>query len=292
MRLNYHHLKYFQEIAHLGSVTKAAEKLRVAQSALSIQVKQLEAELGHPLFARQGRNLVLTETGRMALRYADTIFRTGDELVDALKHRPVKARQVLRIGSVSGLSRNFQWEFVKPLRNRKDVQLVLRSGTVRDLVVQLRNHELDVVLSNHALRRDAEAGHHSHLLAEQETSLVARPARGLTAFRFPEDFRTVPVLLPSLGSDIRAAFDQMLDRAGIQPVIAAEADDMALLRVLALRTRAVALVPRVVVKDEIRTGALVERYRLAEVKERFYAITPDRTFPNPILRELVASAGL
>ena len=114
------------------------------------------------------------------------------------------------------------------------------------------------MLSNQALRRDAETGHYSHLLAEQEVSLVGRPVRGRRIFHFPEDFRTTPVILPSLESDIRAGFDLILDQAGVRPNIAAEVDDMAMLRILALRIKAVALVPKVVVQDELRAGLLVE----------------------------------
>jgi LysR family transcriptional activator of nhaA len=264
--------------------------MNVAQSALSVQLRQLEESLGHPLFVRKNRKLVLTEQGQMALRYADSIFRTGEELIDTLRHRSQKARQILRVGAVATLSRNFQWEFVKPLRSRRDIELVLRSGTLRDLISQLRNHEIDVVLANQALRRDAETGHHSHLLAAQEIILVARPVRGQRAFRFPEDFRTTPVILPSLESDIRAGFDLAMEQAGIRPIIAAEVDDMAMLRILALRLRGAALVPKVVVQDELRARSLVERYRFPTLKERFYAITPSRTFPNPLIRELIVRA--
>ncbi len=119
---------------------------------------------------------------------------------------------------------------------------------------------------------------------------MARPSRIRRPFHFPEDFRKTPVLLPSLQSDIRAAFDLVMDRAGIRPAIAAEVDDMAMLRVLALHTKALALVPKVVVQDELRTGALVERYRFSAIEESFYAITPTRTFPNLLVKELIARA--
>lgn len=290
MFLNYHHLRYFRAIVQEGGLTKAAARLNVAQSALSIQLRQLEENLGHPLFERKNRSLILTEAGQIALRYADSIFRTGEEMIDTLQHRSRKTRQVLRIGAVATLSRNFQWEFLQPLRNRRDVEVVLRSGALRDLMMQLRNHAVDVVLSNQALRRDAETGHHSHLLAEQEVSLVARPSTNQKPFSFPEDFRKTPVVLPSIESDIRATFDLLMDKEGIRPIIAAEVDDMAMLRVLSLHLKAMALVPKVVVRDELRAGLLVERYRFASIKESFYAITPSRTFPNPLVRELIQHA--
>lgn len=290
VQLNYHHLRYFRAIAHEGSLTKAAEKLHVAQSALSVQLRQLEADCGHELFHRRNRNLVLTEAGHIALRYADSIFRTGDELMDTLRHGAQKARQVLRIGAVSTLSRNFQGEFLKPLRNRKDVEVVLRSGSMRELVHQLHNHSIDVMLSNQALRRDVEHAHYSYLLDDQPVSLVGKPVKGQAVFRTLEDLRDTPLLLPTLENELRSSFDVLLDEAGFRPVIAAEVDDMAMLRVLALRTRGVALVPRVVVQDELRSGLLVERFRFDSIHERFYAITPSRTFPNLLVGELIEKA--
>ncbi|BDC49875.1 LysR family transcriptional regulator [Bryobacterales bacterium F-183] len=291
MFLNYHHLRYFWAIAHEGNLTRAAQRMNVAQSALSIQLRNLEESLGHPLFVRKNRKLVLTEAGQMTLQYADSIFRAGEELIDTLKHRSLRSRQILRVGAVATLSRNFQWEFVKPLRSRKDVELVIRSGNLRDLVVQLRNHEVDVVLSNHALRRDSETDHYSHLVGEQEVSLVGQPKLARKGFVFPEELNRTPVILPSMESDVRAGFDLILHQAGIHPVIAAEVDDMAMLRVMALRSNAVTLVPRVVVHDELRDGTLVELYRLPALKESFFAITPTRTFPNPLVKELITAAS-
>lgn len=289
--LNYHHLRYFWVIANEGGLTKAAVRLNVAQSALSVQLRQLEESLGHALFERRNRRLILTEAGKVALHYAGTIFRGGDELVDTLRHRSPRTAQVLRVGAVATLSRNFQWEFLKPLRKRSGVRMVLRSGSLRDLAAQLRNLEVDVVLSNQALRRDAESWHHSHLLAEQEVSLVSRPEVWKGPFRFPEDFSKIPALLPSMANDVRSSFDLLLDRAGIRPVIAAEVDDMAMLRVLAMRFKAIALVPRVVVQDELRSGVLSERCRLPEITERYYAITPNRSFPNALVKELITEAA-
>src|SRR5512141_1521355 len=86
--LNYHHLLYFWTIAKEGSVTKASAQLRLAQPTLSAQLRALEESLGERLFIRAGRRLELTDTGRMAYRYADEIFSLGREFLDAVKDRP------------------------------------------------------------------------------------------------------------------------------------------------------------------------------------------------------------
>lgn len=284
--LNYHHLRYFRAIAVEGNLTRAAEHLRLSPSALSIQLGQLEENLGQKLFERRNKRLELTEAGRIALDYAETIFRSGEEMLDALQHRTPERRQVLRVGAVATLSRNFQLELVRPLLGRPEVELVLRTGSLRELLAQLEAHTVDLVLSNLPVRRDADTGWHSHLLAEQEVSIVGRKVRG-RRFRFPESLRETPIVLPSLDSNVRAAFDLMMDQAGIRPTIAAEVDDMAMLRLIARETEGVTLVPPVVVRDELKSRTLVELHHIEQIRESFYAITPSRKFPNPLVRELV-----
>ena len=295
-QLNYHHLRYFWVIAQEKSLTKAAERLHVSQSALSVQLRQLEERLGNPLFKRVNRGLTLTEAGRITLDYAHTIFRTGDELLSALqadsRGRTSGAwtlkRQVLRVGSVATLSRNFQIDLLRPLLGRNDVELVLRSGSMRELLAQLGAHTIDVVLSNLAVPRDAEIQWHSHLLARQPVSLVARRVPGRSRkFKYPDDLRTTPVVLPSQQGDLRASFDLEMERAGIRPLVLAEVDDMAMLRLMARESPGVTLVPPIVVQDELRDKVLIERWRSPQWQENFYAITLTRRFPNSLLRAIL-----
>lgn len=290
--LNYHHLRYFWVIAHEGGLTRASERLNLSQSALSVQLGKLEQQLGHPLFDRLGKRLVLTEAGRIALDYADTVFEAGNELVSTMQGRPLDRRQAFRVGALTTLSRNFQLEFLRPLVGRPDVELVVRSGSMRDLMAQLEAHELDVVLATSAPQRDALSSGRSHLLDQQPVGLVRRPGQATARFRFPEDLATTPILLPSLGSDIRRAFDRILERAGIRPVILAEVDDMAMLRLLARESAGVTLVPPIVVRDELASGSLVEVCKIPTLSESFFAITQKRRFPNPLLTELVSYSSV
>ena len=129
--LNYHHLRYFRAVASDGNLTRAAARLRISQSALSMQIRQLERTLGHDLFVRANRRLVLTDTGRLVLDYADTIFRTGDELLTVLDRDAPGHRKQLHVGAVSTMSRNFQMDLLRSLSRREDVHLTIRSGSVR-----------------------------------------------------------------------------------------------------------------------------------------------------------------
>jgi LysR family transcriptional regulator, transcriptional activator of nhaA len=287
--LNYHHLRYFRAVAKEGNLTRAARTLNLSQSALSIQLRKLEEGIGQNLFDRHHKGLHLTEAGRVALEYADSIFKAGDEMMEILQNRPSTRGQVLRVGAAATLSRNFQHAFLEPVLKRPDVEVILRSAGLRDLLAQLRTHTLDVILSNHPVRRDAETPWHSRLLDEQPVSLVGRKLARRRKFIFPDHLHDTPLLLPSLESNIRASFDLLMEELGIRPKILAEVDDMAMLRLLARDGGAVALVPRVVVQDELRDGYLTEYHQIDQIKECFYAITPSRKFPNPLLKELLKS---
>lgn len=290
--LNYHHLRYFHTIASEGSLTAAAERLHLSQSALSLQLKKLEESLGCALFDRGHKGLVLTEEGRMALEYAETIVRSGDELLQTLVNRSTLYQRALRVGAVATLSRNFQLDFLRELLADTEVELIIRTGPFGELLAQLEAHALDVVLSNQSVRTDSRTRLESRRIAEQAVSLVGPPRAGRRRkFRFPGDLKGRPLVLPTADAAFRGAFDVCLREAGIHPVIAAEADDMAMLRLMARSSDALTLVPPVVVQDELRSGELVEYHRIDSIHESFYALTAVRRYPNPLLDRLFAKAG-
>jgi LysR family transcriptional activator of nhaA len=289
--LNYHHLRYFWAIATEGSLTRAAQRLNVAASSLSVQLKALEAQLGQDLFDRRGRSLQLTEAGRIALDHANTVFQAGEELLATLKGLSHDRRQRLRIGAVATLSRNFQIGLLRPLIERADVELSLRSGTFGELLDHLAAHRLDLVLANQPAMIETDSDWQNSLIADQPVSLVGRATKRARKFVFPDDLGQVPIVLPAQGSSIRMTFDRILEGSGITPIISAEVDDMAMLRLMARESTGVTLVPPVVVIDELTQGVLVERCRLPQIRESFYAITRRRRFPNPLLSDVLAKAG-
>ena len=286
--LNFHHLRYFWIIASEGSMNRAAQRLNVTPSSLSIQLKTLEEQLGHQLFERRGKSLVLTEAGRVALDYANAVFRSGHELLEALSGLS-PGRQLLRVGAVATVSRNFQIELLRPLLSRSDTELIVHSGNLPELLKSLDEHRLDLVLSNNATPVYRDKDFVTTLLAEQPVSLVRRPPARRKSFKFPEDLNHVPLALPGRGSLLRSGFDAILGRAGIHPHIIAEVDDMTMLRLVARENPGVTLVPPVVVLDELNSKSLVEVFRVPKLKEQFFAITQKRRFPNPLLSPLLSA---
>ena len=283
---NYHHLRYFWAVAHDGNLTRTAERLNLSQSALSVQIKQLEAQLGYPLFERRGRQLVITEAGRIALDHADTIFAAGRELVGTLQEKG-RARQAIRIGALATLSRNFHMEFLRPVLDRPDVEIILRSGTSADLLQALENLNLDVVLINRPPSRDAVTPFVSHRLSEQPVSLIGTPERLAEPMTVTQRLTSQPIILPTPDTNIRVGFDAWTERLGIRPQIAAEVDDMAMMRLLTRAGVGLAVLSPIVVQDELDTGLLIEAERLPNITETFYAVTLSRRFPNPILADLL-----
>jgi len=287
--MNYNHLRYFWAVAHDGNLTRTAERLNLSQSALSTQIKTLEERLGHALFERRGRALHLTEAGRIALDHADTIFAAGAELLGTLNQTGL-SRKALRVGALATLSRNFQIGFLRPLLGRTDVDVILRSGNASDLMRGLESLNLDIILLNQAPPADALTRFVVNRLDEQPVSLVGAPDRLAGGKDLRDLLSRQPVLLPNRESSIRTGFDALTDRLGVQPQIAAEVDDMAMLRLLAREDVGLALVPPIVVRDELAAGTLVESSFDLGIAEAFFAVRLERRFPNPLLRDVLEEA--
>ncbi|MGB5491078.1 MAG: LysR family transcriptional regulator [Woeseiaceae bacterium] len=286
-QLNFSHLRYFWAVAHEGNLTRTAERLNITQSAVSVQIRKLEERLGHQLFDRRGRELHITEAGRVVLDHADQIFAVGEELIGTLRGVG-QTRLALRVGALATLSRNFQIDFLQPVLGRADVEVVLLSGSAEELMRALSGHSLDVVLSNHAPSSDALTPFVAHRVAEQQVSLVGTPARLRQTHNDIESLlRAHPVILPTMNSTIRTGFDALVGQLGIRPQLAAEVDDMAMMRLLAREDVGLAVLPPIVVKDELASGLLTDAHDLPEIAETFYAITTRRRFPNPLMKELL-----
>ncbi|MCX2901416.1 MULTISPECIES: LysR family transcriptional regulator [Pseudomonas] len=285
-RLNFHHLHYFWAVAKEGNLTRAAQSLHVAQSALSTQIRSLEDQLGYALFIRSGRSLLLTEAGRLVLDYAESIFALGNELQMTLQGGQ-QANQQLRIGAVATLSRNFQENLLRPFLGRNDVHITLESGSLGELLERLVLHKLDVVLTNTPVSSDAHRSWRCQLLDRQSVCLVGPPRDGQPPFDLRRDLQHVRLILPGRSSDIRSQFELYCDSHEVRATIFAEVDDMAMLRLLARDSGDVALLPAVVVQDELRSGALQLYLEIPEIVEQFFAVTQQRHFSLSILDELL-----
>ncbi|MCA6062462.1 LysR family transcriptional regulator [Thalassolituus marinus] len=290
-RLNYHHLYYFWRVASLGNLTEAARQLHVSQSALSAQIRTLEESMDTQLFERSGRRLLLTATGQRVLGYANDIFSRGEELESLLRHGIEPEYQQLRIGVLSTMSRNFIEGFIAPLISQPKVRFSLHARGMANLLDGLSNHQFDLILTNSNVAADGLDGlWQSQLLARQPLAVVGPPQHKPTT-DFPEGYADKRWVLPAAQTELRMAFDGFCSRWQFEPQLQAEADDMAMLRLLARDTGALTVLPTVVVKDEIAQGSLQEYMQLPNVYESFYAVTVKRRIVSPALTTLLAGAS-
>jgi LysR family transcriptional activator of nhaA len=223
----------------------------------------------------------------VALDYADTIFTAGADLLGTLRGMDDQARRSLRIGAVATLSRNFQVRFLEPLLTRRDVEITVRSDGLRVLLDELDALNLDVVLVNTPPTLEHDAPWLTHLLDEQPVALVGTPQRIAPDADARELLAEQPLILPSSTSSIRSNLDAWLDRAGIVPKVVAEVDDMAMIRLLTRENFGIAVVPAIVVRDELESGRLLKVRNFEAISETFYAITLKRRFNNPFVRTLI-----
>src|SRR5687768_12133601 len=172
--LNYHHLLYFWTVVREGGISKAAEKLRLSQPAISAQVKTLEAALGERLFERHGRRLVLTEVGRVVDRYATEIFTAGSELLEALKGRPSGQAARLAVGVADAVPKLVVYRLLQPaLSGAPAVHVTCSEGSPEELLAQLATHALDVVISDAPAAPHVRVRVFNHLLGESGMTFFA-----------------------------------------------------------------------------------------------------------------------
>ncbi len=283
--LNYHHLKYFWVVACEGSIAKACGVLHLSQPTISGQIRELEKSIGDPLFERAGRNLRLTQTGRLVKGYCDELFAVGRELHTALAgDRSGRVERVV-VGIADSLSKLIAYRLLAPaLTLAEPVRLECIEGRPERLLAELATHQIDVVLSDAPVGPEIRVKAYNHLLAECPLAIFAAAnAPALTALKsgFPQSLHQAPILLPLGNAAIRQELDGWLGERELVPRIVAECQDSALLK--SFGQAAVGLFPGpAVISEEIcRMYQAVEIGRIASVKQRFYAISVERRLTHP-----------
>ncbi|MBX9680240.1 MAG: transcriptional activator NhaR [Gemmataceae bacterium] len=281
--LNYQHLLYFWTVAREGSVKRACEALHLAQPTISGQIHALERSLGNKLFQKAGRNLVLTEAGRVVFRYADEIFSLGKELRDTLKGRPAGRPQRFLVGVADALPKLIIHRLLEPALHLKEpVHLICHDGRAEELLAQLALHQLDLVLLDMPSPPTVKIRAYDHLLGESPISIFAAPRLAARyRSRFPECLENAPFLMPAEKSSLRRALDQWFETKQIRPDIRGEFSDSALLKVFGQIGAGLFAAPSVVEKEICRQYHVKAIGRLEGLRERFYAVSVERRLKHP-----------
>lgn len=290
--LNYHHLLYFWTVARQGGLAKAAENLRLSPSTVSTQIGRLEESLGHKLFERQGRKLVMTDAGQVVYRYADEIFLLGREIFDSLRDQPAKRPLKVHIGIAEVIPKLLAKKFLMPvLQLSDDVQLICHEGRSDRLLAELSIHNLDVVLTDTPVGSLAKVRAYSHVLGESGIMLFAVDTLARKYRRnFPASLKTAPFLLPAVGTALRGQLTNWFDAHEIRPRIVGEFEDSALLKVFGQQGLGVFAAP-VVIRSEVKKQYGVSEIGLIEGQtEQFYAISVEKKLKHPAVVAIAEAA--
>ena len=281
--LNYHHLLYFWTVVREGSVSKAAEKLRLSQPTISAQVRMLEQAIGERLFLRRGRTQLLTDVGRTVYRYADEIFGLGRELLETLDGRPPGRVMPLTIGVANAVPKLIVHRLLRPaIEQPATIRLICREDNAEQLVAQLAAYALDVVIASAPAPAHLPMKVFNHLLGESTISLFApAPLAARLRRRFPASLNHAPVLVPTTNSPLRRALDEWFDEERITPRIVGEFEDSALMQVFGQAAGCVFPAPSAIATDVSRFHGVRAIGRLTDVRERYYVISPERRLKHP-----------
>ncbi|MFP2912540.1 transcriptional activator NhaR [Pyxidicoccus sp. 3LFB2] len=289
--LNYHHLLYFWTVARAGSIAKAGEELHLAQPTISSQLKLLEESLGHKLFERQGRKLVLTDVGRTVMRYADEIFRLGNELKNVVSGMPTGQQLRLNVGVLDVIPKLVAEQLLKPaLDAGPSLRISCREGPLPQLLASLALHELDVVLADAPSSEPVSVRSFNHLLGKSGVSFFAAGKLVQLKKDFPRSLNGAPMLLPSDESSVRRSLELWFERQGLRPLIAGDFDDSALLQAFGQRGHGVFAMPTAIEAEVERQFNCSVIGRTDEIETCFYAITVERKLRHPAVVSIAEAA--
>lgn len=283
--LNYHHLYYFWLVCTEGGFSKAAARLRIAQSAVSVQVSKLEDFLGEKLMERGPRGFRLTEAGQITFAQAEEIFRQGHDLVQYFRSGKMKAS--FRIGVLGGLSKNMQLKLLSPVINDPHVELILEVGDSKVLLDRLINYQLDAVLSDVPFA-SSEAEPLTQLeIATEPVCLITRASkRRKKSLKLPEELEN-GIYLPAKSNPLTSAILDTLKGASPDLTILGYIDDIAFLRLLAIETKAVVAVPKIGVKRELESGELTVVHEFRKIRQSYLLIHRQKGKRHPMLLKVV-----
>lgn len=251
-------LRYLAAIAEHGGVSKAAEKVFVAQSALSYQLAQLEAELGVPLFLRTRRGLELTEPGRTFLAHAVAILRQVEDARASVRHADDIPTGKVVFGIPHSISQALALALLQAVRQHlPQVELELTEELTGNLTRQLRNGLLNLAV----LFDDGQTAEFVHqALVTERLCLIGLPPGGRTRVPASITLRKalgLPLILPASPHGVRPIIEAVARQRGYPaPRVVADISSISILRTALLAGMGQTLLPVMPLRADIEAGRL------------------------------------
>lgn len=284
--INYHHLYYFKTIAEEGSVSKAAERLRLGQPTLSAQLKQFEDTLGIQLFERKHKKLILTEQGKVALDYSKNIFRMGSEMYEVLHDRLKPLKPSLHLGALDSVPKQIVLQLVKHAFRISPCQITLSEGKADELLRELTAHRLDLMVTNFLPTGTDAKGLFPKSISKRNVGFYGAPKFKNLKRGFPKSLSGEPLILPTYDSRLRQDLDHWAKLNKIELNVITESQDISVKKLMAINELGLIPTATYSVTGQIERGELVEIGQLQGVYEELFLVTAQRKMENPIAAKL------
>jgi LysR family transcriptional activator of nhaA len=290
--INYKHLHYFWAVAKAGSIARASEQLHLTPQTISGQLSLFESVQGEKLFKKSGRNLELTEAGRLVLSYAEEIFSLGQELEQVLHHLPTERTVQLRVGVSDAVAKAVAYRLLEPaLAIPQTLKINCREGKLEYLLAELAMHKLDVVITDTPMPTTANVRGYTHQLGECGISFFAteelmRQYPG----PFPACLDGAPLLLPGDDSALRSKLMHWLNSHQLHPRITGEFDDSALMSAFGQAGAGFFAKPSAIADIVTRQYDVHLAGSTEEIKEQYYAISVQRKLTHPAVLAISRAA--
>lgn len=265
-------------------MARAAKALRLGQSTLSAQLTTLEASLGVQLFDRVRKRLVLTEAGQVALVYAREIFSLGSEMVDSLNDRRDAGLLRAQIGALDSIPKGYVAEIIEFIKEKfGPCRLTLSEGREDDLLLRLKNHQLDLVLLTHQPSVNESITLDAELAGTTTIAVFASPQFSHIKENFPFSLGHVPLVLSPPHCKIRQNFLKFCQKNMIVTDIRVEAQDVGLQLQLVGQGHGVMLSGRRAAGETLSRSGLICLGSIADLQEELWLISTKRRIKNPIV---------
>ena len=285
-------LRAFVAIAESGTFTAGALRVHVTQAAISMQIRQLETEIGAKVFVRAPRHVILTEAGEQLLRRARHILREHDAALDEIAELAGAERGRLRIGSASAMVLTEQLPAIlKELRKQHPAaEIAVTSGTSEVLVDQILAGEVDVAFVS--LPVDVR-GIKTERLSEDQLVAIASPRHKLAKQRTISAYTLAGerLILGERGGNTRRLIDQFFAQAGVTLRVAMELSRQQAIRRMVEEDMGVGIVPLQSVKEEVEKGKLIRWWiEGAQINWELGIAQLSNGYDSPIMQKFVALA--
>ncbi len=281
--LNYRQLHYFWVVAKTGSIVRACDQLNLTAQTISGQISLLEQSLGVDLFQRVGRQLELTEAGRLALPYAEQMFQIGNELEAVLRAQPDEPQILFRVGVADVVPKSIVYRLIAPTMELSEpMRISCREDKLERLLADLAIQRLDLVISDSPMPSHLDIKGYSQKLGECGISFFATQ----TLFErygqnFPFGMQGAPLLIPGQETVVRSRLMRWFGELKVQPRIVGEFDDSALMKAFGKSGSGIFVAPSVIA-DEVQAQYGVRLLGHTDaVTESFYAISVERKVKHP-----------